>query len=406
MVQHLNYWFGTCPTRHVVTAGLVRNADVLIIGGGIAGINTLYQLLSAGVTNAYLVEESTVGCHASGRSGGQLMLRGAKLFSQMEEAKGIEYLNFIAENNRRFLNGLRGVNFDTDLRDTGGLRLATNDEEFAALQRESAFIKQHADLDCPAFPRDQVTSLLPGSNFAGAVFMPTEATFNPYKVVNGMREFVERKGARVLTGCQVTSVVRSADGSLSVSIRHRGIIKAKKVVYCLNAYTPELLPELAEIMTCFRGQMVATDFLPDTLLQTLPQASMSCNNSNEYWRLHGGRLLIGGMRHAVRGHQVGILDDGEVSPAVYERLRQFVNEALPIVKETKFTHTWSGIMCATPDLLPLIGSLPNRPDEYILAGFNGYGYSHALQGSTIIKDLIMRGESSHPGVGLFNPARF
>jgi glycine/D-amino acid oxidase-like deaminating enzyme len=369
-------------------------------------MHILYQLLQAGVTNTYLVEESTIGFHASGRSSGQIMLRGAKLFSQMEEPKGIEYLNFVSENNRRFLNGLRNINFDTDLRDTGGLRFAASEEEFAQLQTEAAFILKHRALECPSFNSEQVHALVPGMVCVGAIFVPTESTFNPYKVVNGMREMIERKGPRVLTNCQVTEVVRNQDDSFAVSIRHKGTIKAKKIVYCTNAYTSGLLPELAEIMTCFRGQMIATDFLSDIVLQTLPQASMSFNNGNEYWRTHGGRLLVGGMRHAVRGHQVGILDDGEISPAVYDRLRVFVNETLPIVKEIKFTHTWSGIMSATRDQLPLIGALPNRPNEFILAGFNGYGYSHALHGSMIVKDLIMRGESSHPGVSLFDPARF
>lgn len=406
MPQHSNYWFGTCPTRHAITAGLVRNADVLIIGGGIAGISVLYQLIQAGITNTYLVEESTIAFHASGRSSGQLMMRGDKLFCQMDEAKGIEYLNFIAENNRRFLNGLRNEKFDTDLRDTGGLRLASNDEEFELLKRESAFVFQHRQLECPIFEREQVQAILPGTPFVGGLFVPTEATFNPYKVVNGMREFIERKGPRVLTDCQVTNVTRSQDGSLSVSIRHKGIIRAKKVIYCTNAYTPELLPELSNVMSSFRGQMVATDFIPDSVLQTLPQASMSSNHGHEYWRLHGGRLLVGGMRRAVRGHQSNIIDDGEVSPTVYDRLRSFVNESLPMLKDVTFTHTWSGIMASTPDQLPLIGSLRNRPDEYILGGFNGYGYSHALQGGMIIKDFITRGESSHPGVALFNPLRF
>lgn len=406
MAKHSNYWFGTCPTQHHVTSGLVRNVDVLIIGGGIAGISLLYKLIQSGITSTYLVEESTVGYHASGRSSGQLMLRGAQLFSSMPEEDGIEYLKFISDNNKRFLHGLRNVSFDTGLRDTGGLRLATTEKEFALLKEEAAFIKQHGGLDCPLLSQDEVLSLIPKSNFLGAMFVPTESTFNPYKVVNGLRELVERKGPRVLTGCQVTEVTRTKGDSFSVSIRHRGVIKAKKVVYCNNAYASELLPELSKNMMGFRGQMIATDFLEDDLIRLLPQMSMTCNDCNEYWRLHGGRLLVGGMRHAVRGSQNGILDDGEVSPAVYDRLRNFVNVSLPMVADVKFTHTWSGIMCATSDKLPLVGALPNRPDEFILAGFNGYGYGHALNGSMIIKDLINNGNSSHPGVRLFDPGRF
>ena len=102
---------------------------------------------------------------------------------------------------------------------------------------------------------------------------------------------------------------------------------------------------------------------------------------------------------------MNIVADGEISPVVLDRLRNFVSEALPLVKNVKFTHTWSGIMCATPDSLPLIGAIPGRPNEFILGGFNGYGYGHALNGSAIIKDLITNGSSTRPGAELFDPSR-
>lgn len=405
MAHHNNYWFETCPTRHVVSSGLVRNADVLIIGGGIAGLSMLYSLLNNGITNTYLVEESTVASHASGRSSGQLTLRGFKLFHEFGEEVGSEYLEFIAENNKRFLKGLRTAGFDTDLRDVGGIRFATNEDEFGRLEKESEFIFRHRKLECPILNKEQISGLLPQSNFEGGMFVPTEATFNPYKVVNGLRELIERKGSRVLTDCQVIGVTED-DKGLAVSIRHKGIIRARKVVYCTNAYTPELLPELMEAMIPFRGQMIATDYLEDSVAQLLPAMSMSCNDCHEYFRLHNGRLLVGGMRHAVRGQQRGLSNDGEISPAIFDKLRGFVSEALPFIKNVKLTHTWSGIMCATPDSLPLVGQVPGRQNEYIVGGFNGYGFGHALLSSVIVKDLITTGSSTCPGVKLFDPVRF
>jgi glycine/D-amino acid oxidase-like deaminating enzyme len=405
MATHSNYWFSTCPTRHTVSAGLVRNVDVLIIGGGIAGISLLYALLNAGVSNTYLVEESTVGSRSSGRSSGQLMLRGCKLFHEFGDEVGSEYLHFITENNKRFLKGLRTVSFDTDLRDSGGLRLAIDVDELEALKVESKFIAKHSGLDCPVLDAKSVESIVGQGKFVGGMFVPTEATFNPYKVVNGLRELAEKQGARVLTDCQVTSVTPAANG-LAVSIRHKGTINAKHVVYCMNAYTSELLPEFEAIMTPYRGQMIATDYLEESVAQLLPAMSMTCNNCNEYFRLHNGRLLVGGMRHAVRGQQKGVVTDGEISPGVFERLRTFVGEHLPPLKNVKFTHTWSGIMCETPDALPLVGAIPGRPNELVFGGFNGYGFGHSIFGSLIIKDLIKHGQCVHPGVKLFDPGRF
>jgi glycine/D-amino acid oxidase-like deaminating enzyme len=400
---HNNYWFLTAPTKHTVSAGIIRNADVLIIGGGIAGLNLLYQLVISGYVNTYLVEDSTVGYHASGRGGGHLMLRGHKLFSKMPGSDGAEYLQFIAENNRKLLNGLRNVRFDSDVRDCGGLRLAINDAEMSDLEQEARFIKQHRDLDCPLFDQAKVRTLLPNTGFIGGMFVPTEAILNPYKVVNGLRELIEQKGPRVLTNSCVTGVSENDDGSLTVSIRHKGTIRAKQVVYSNGAYIPELMPSLAKTLVSYRGQMVATDYLPDNTIQTFPHMGISCHDGNEYFRLYGGRLLVGGMRHAVRGQQVGIMNDGDFSPTVYDKLREFVGSALPVLGDVKYAYTWSGIMTSTPDGLPLIGALPNRRSQYIFGGFNNYGFGHALQGSILLKDIITKHE---PPVKLFDPARF
>jgi glycine/D-amino acid oxidase-like deaminating enzyme len=271
-----------------------------------------------------------------------------------------------------------------------------------SLKLESEFIDKHHAIKCPLLTTQELQDILPKTDFVGGMFVPTEATFNPYKVVNGLREMIEKKGSRVLTDCQVVSVARD-DKGLAVSIRHKGTIRAKKIVYCMNAYTPELLPELSSIMTPYRGQMIATDILNPRVANIIPQISMTCNNCHEYFRLHNGRLLAGGMRSSVRGQQKGIINDGEVSPGVYDKLRNFVNTTLPFLENVKFTNTWSGIMCATPDGLPLIGKLPGTENEFILGGFNGYGYSHSLYGSMIIKDLITNGSSD---INLFDPGRF
>lgn len=404
MVRHSNLWFETCPTRRELTSGLIKNIDTLIIGGGIAGVSLLYYLVNSGMINTYLVEESSIGFHSSGRSMGQLMFRGTKLFHEMED--GDEYANFVGDNNRRFLNGLRALGFDNDLRETGGLRLATNEEEMTKLEKESAFIRRVRDINCPVLSKHNLDSIIPSDNFVGGIFVPNEASYNPYKIVNGLRDTVEKGGTRVFTNTQVESVVTNDDGSLTVSIRHRGTIRAKQVVYCTGAYTSRLLPEFTDILVPFREQMIATDYLENEIVQVMPTMSISCNNGNERFRLYNSRLIMGGMRQSVRGRQEGILYDGEISASVYDKLRLFTIESFPVLKATKFSHVWSSIFCSTSDDKPLIGPVPNKPNQYILTGFGCYDSSNVILGSLIIKDYIKSKESIVPGTKIVNPGRF
>lgn len=404
MVKHANLWFESYPTRRDITSGLIKNVDTLIIGGGIAGISLLYYLVNSGMINTYLVEETSVGFRASGRGMGQLMLRGPKLFHEMPD--GAEYLAFVGDNNKRFLNGLRALSFDQDLIESGGLRLATDDKEMSKLERESSFIHEVRGIDCPVLSRSQLDTIISAKNFVGGMFVPNEAIYNPYKVINGLRDTVEKSGARVFTNTQVESVVTNDDNSLTVSVRHRGTIRAKQVVYCTGAYTAGLLPEFADILTPFREQMIATDYLENNLLQAISTMSISCNNGNERLRQQAGRLLISGMRQSVRGQQERIVYDGEISPAIYDKLRVFAVDSFPVLKQTKFSYVWSSIFCATPDGKPLIGPIPNRPNQYIFTGFGCYDSSNVILGSMTIKDYIKNKDSATPNSHILNPGRF
>lgn len=404
MARHANLWFESCPTRREITAGLIKNVDTLIIGGGLAGVSLLYYLVNSGMVNTYLVEETSIGFHASGRGMGQLMLRGSKLFHEMPD--GEEYLAFISDNNRRFLNSLRSLSFDHDLRETGGLRLAMNDEEMSKLEAESQFIQRVRGIECPVLSRRQLNLMVPQKNFVGGIFVPNEATFNPYKVVNGLRDTVERGGTRVFTNTQVESVVTNDDGSLTVSIRHRGIIKAKQVVYCTGAYTSRLLPEFTDILVPFREQMIATDYLESEIVQSLPTMSISCNGGNERFRQYNSRLVMGGMRQAVRGKQEGVVYDGETSTAVHDKLRSFTIESFPFLKNVKLSHFWSAVFGQTPDGKPLIGPVPGRTNQYMLTGFGCYDSSNVILGSMMIKDYIKNQDSIVTGHKILHPGRF
>jgi gamma-glutamylputrescine oxidase len=406
MSRNYNLWFETYPNQKDIAPGLVKNVDILVIGGGLAGITLLYHLINSGMINTYLIEESTIGFHATGRSHGQLLLRGNKLFSDLPKTIATDYFDFIRENNKNFLHGLRHMPFDTDLKDTGGLRLASSEEEFARLEKESKFISTYGNIDCPMIGKKELSSIVYSDKFFGGMFMPNEVTFNPYKVVLGLKELIEKHGSHIFVNTQAESIVRNDDNTFTVSIRHRGTIKTKKIVYCTGAYINNLVPRLSKIVTPFRGQMIATEALSQELLQALPTMSLTCNNANEYIRLYNSRLLVGGMRHAVRGQQENIIYDGEISPSIYEKLRSFITDTFPSLINTKFTHTWSSIMCNTPDGLPLIGPFSDSPNEFIMTGFDAFGFSHIILGSEMIKNYINGKTQTYKAAELFKMERF
>lgn len=409
MAKHQNYWFDSGPPSMAVRSGIVRNADVLIIGGGVAGLLTLWQFLRSKADNTYLLEESVPGYRASGRSSGQLMMRGFRSFADIHhsvsEAASRDYIDFIAANNEIFRGVIADNQISCDMRESGGLRLAIDEEELAAIQEECDLITAaNVGVTPLMLSKQEVENLVYSKRFAGAMYVPEESTFNPFMLTSQMAHKLNASGRRILNNCSVESVEAQDDGTFRVTVRNKGVIRAKNVVYCTNAYTPKLLPEFDDYMTPFRGQMIGSTVLQDNVQQVMPQMSMTCNYGREYFRTHKGRMLMGGMRHKVRGFQRDTVFDGEASQAVGRHLREFMGETFPYIKDAP-DYVWTGIMSETSDGLPFVGAVPNKPGEFICAGFNGYGFSHALLAGCITRDLVLDGESKVPCTDMFDPAR-
>jgi choline dehydrogenase-like flavoprotein len=73
MATHSNFQFQDFPTAYLSTH-IPKEADVVIVGGGLAGLLTLYYLTIDSKLNVYLLEEGALGYHASGRDIGTVNL--------------------------------------------------------------------------------------------------------------------------------------------------------------------------------------------------------------------------------------------------------------------------------------------------------------------------------------------
>lgn len=381
MVAIRNYWLDSCAVSDVQP---LRNVDVVIIGGGIAGILVLYHLIHSGTTNVVLLEEDEIGLHATGRGGGQLLLKGGTPFSK---ANNPDYLKFVINNNRILKKYIRAHAEKLDLVESGGLHIASTPEQMELLKQEASYINQNSNIECQILDYNDIKTVIPSDKFLGGIFIPTECLFNPFKLMAYLCDSIYKSGNYFICGAPVEAVTKSGD-FLTVSVKNKGTIRTKTVVYCTNSYSCQLLPELTNFLTPFRGQMLASEPLAKEIINYFPITSMTFNDYSESVRFHNNRILVGGMRRSVKGHQENILYDREVSPTVSDRLRNFVSSSFSSLTGAKFTHVWSGIMAQTFDGMPFIGIRPNCLNEYMLLGFNGYGFSQALGGARVISEMI------------------
>ncbi|MCR9244048.1 MAG: FAD-binding oxidoreductase [bacterium] len=384
--------------------------DVAVIGGGVAGVATALHLAERNVHVA-LLEAGAIASRASGRNDGQLLLGLGEHYHRIHGQFGSERApllwDFLRDNHTALRSCLAAGDIDCDFAQMGGLRLAETPHEWTELEEAAAVLarEQRPHELVPASALDQWLPL--GHEFHGALHLPEEAVLQPARLVRGLARIASSSGASLHEDAAVARVTGEA-GDFTIELADGRTLRAAVVVHCTSTLGRELDPSglLARTVFPFRGQVIATDPLPIELASRFPPYAMSSNFCYEYFRMHRGRFVVGGMRWSVPGEEQGTLDDSVVNPTITQNLRDYVRKHFPALDGHDFPHAWTGIMAGTPDGLPLVGPLPGSAGQFALLAFNGYGLSFAFLAGRCLAELVVDGQSPHPAMPLFQPRRF
>jgi glycine/D-amino acid oxidase-like deaminating enzyme len=184
-----------------------------------------------------------------------------------------------------------------------------------------------------------------------------------------------------LTNTGVMRVIDEGD-SLRV-ITTSSEFHAKKVVYCLNAFSRDLLPELKGRIIPLRGQMVELE-----MRNNPPCVQPIIAGYGEiYWNFTANRLRFGGLEYRVPEEEVGIAI--EPSPKVLAVQLKWIQENLEIPVGESVAATWCGTMGFTVDGFPFVGKLPGKENQYVLAGMCGLGHSYAMECASWLYEMIV-----------------
>lgn len=382
-MRHANYWFNA-------STGLPKQVDVAIIGGGIAGLSTLYHLVSSSSLDAVLLEESMLGYRASGRCIGQATFGNRPVRNEtygLSDEDADTYYKFLHYGNRRVTQVVRDKEISCGHTTNGGLHLATNQKEIDNLK---AFNDRFPHLNGQWLSTDEVRSILPSKTFFGGLYLPSESTFEPYKLMRGLNESCKNFGQRVIVNAGVTAV-EEFDDCFLVKIRNRGAIVARTIVYCTNAYTSTAL--VRESVS--HGHSFVTNTLPNKQIKQLPNMNLV---SHDYTvRQHNNRVLVSDIPRQV---DTG-LQDGEIDQSAKNRMHTFLYQSFPFIRAS-LDQVWSSLSMRTRDGLPLVGRIDDR--MLLNIGFGETDFSLAFACGGVIRDTILH-ERSEAGE-IFDPLRF
>jgi gamma-glutamylputrescine oxidase len=364
-----------------------HDADILIIGGGFAGLATAASLTERGARNVMLLEAETIGHGASGRNGGFVFggfsLDNAELVQQIgpEAARRLYRLTLDAVQRIRQRITRHAIDCDAVY---SGVLLAdwfADEQPLRALQR---FMREQFEVEWRWLPRDETRALLRSERYHAALHEPNAFHFHPLKCAQGLARVLREAGVRLHEGTRVDAIER--DGAGWRVRAGTASVRARDVVVCCGGYLGALFPPLSRAVLPIATYVMATEPLGDRLADAMrtDAAVYDTRFAFDYYRpLPDTRLLWGG-RISIR----------ERSPQDVARLlTRDLLRVYPQLDGVKAEHAWSGLMSYARHKMPQIGRLPGGP--WYAMGFGGHGVAPTTLAGELLAQALT-GEAEIP----------
>ena len=343
------------------------STDVLIIGGGMAGILCAYRLHCAGVPYV-LAEAETICGGITKNTTAKLTSQHGLIYDKLISRFGIQRAKQYLAANQAALQAYRTLCRDMDcgFEEKAAYVYALDDRR--KLQREVNALEK---LGVPAEFTDELPLPFP---VAGAVKFPNQAQFHPLKFVSGLA-----KGLRVYEHTRVRELIGTT------AVTNHGRIRAEKIL--VTTHFPFLNKHGSYFLKLYqhRSYVIALQGAPDVdgMYVDASRTGLSFRNCQNLLLLGGG------------GHRTGKKGGG------WRELRDFARRHYPQAEEQ---YRWAAQDCMSLDGVPYIGPYSaSTPDLYVAAGFNKWGMTSSMVSAMLLSDLV-QGKNSPYGE-VFSPSR-
>lgn len=349
-------------------------SDILIIGGGIAGLSAA-AVLAEQARVTVLEAEAQIGYHSSGRSA-----------TMVHYALGDRLVRALTLASRPFFDAPPSGFTEIPLGHSMPVLVHAREEERDALDRLQAEISLFADLEkldaqgvhelCPLLKEDAVYGIADRNG----------TRLDPHALLQGNLRQLRRMGGELHTGERVAELVR-ANGVWTLTSETGQRFGAPILINAAGSWADEVAKRAAVQplgLEPKRRTIITFDAPDGTRLDRLPFAKTI--HDELYFAPESGRLFASPMDEVPTGPCDAQADEYEVALAAYRM------EERTTVKVGRIHSRWAGLRTFTADRHPAVGFAGDAEGFFWLAGQGGFGLQTSPAMASICRSLIAGGD--------------
>ncbi|TKS84597.1 Sarcosine dehydrogenase, mitochondrial [Collichthys lucidus] len=354
------------------TKPLPRSADVVVIGGGSLGCQTIYHLAKMGMTNVVLLERDRLTAGTTWHTAGLLW----QLRPSDVEVELLAHTRNVISKDLEEETGLH-----TGWIQNGGLFIASNKQRLDEYKRLMSLGKVYgieSYVLSPAETKD-LYPLMNVDDLYGTLYVPKDGTMDPAGTCTTLTRAASARGATVIENCPVTGIqVRTDDLGVkkvkAVETPH-GTIETPCVVNCAGVWASKL-GEMAGVkvpLIAMHHAYVVTERIEG--IQNMP--NVRDHDASVYLRLQGDALSVGGYeQNPIFWDEVSDKFAFSLFDLDWDVFMQHIEGAVnrvPGLEQTGIKSTVCGPESFTADHKPLMGEAPEVRGFFLGCGFNSAG---------------------------------
>ena len=369
---------------------LPSQAEIVIVGGGIAGCSTAYHLAKMGKTDVVLLEQgkltSGTTWHAAGLVGQMRPNRNMTVMSKY----GIElYSTLEAE------TGLA-----TGWKQCGSVNVARTPERWQVLKKQMAMANSFG-VECHLIDREEIAERVPimrTDDLQGGIWLPGDGKANPADLCMSLAKGARNRGVRIHEGIEVTGVMVENGRAVGVHTT-QGDIRCQVVVNCAGQWARQFgrlagvnVPLYsAEHFYVVTGKIAGvTPMMP---VVRDPDGFI-------YYKEEVGGIVMGGFEPVAKPWKVDPIPatfQFELLGEDWDQFEPLMTNAIhrtPCLETAEIKMLLNGPESFTPDGNFILGEAPELRNYFVCAGFNSSGIANSGGAGRLTAEWIIGGEPS------------